>query len=384
MGIDDVSRTINVQSGFGFCTYLRSTFTIPRETSTQEDYHVSNRGPMHFGVDDVSRTVNRQTGTTYHTYSSNTLAIPRQTGSGFCVNPHSTLAIPRKTSTQGDYQLSEGGSMHMGTDDGSRSINAETCSALHTNQRSTITILIPRKTSTKANCHVSNGNSMHQVNAKTGIESDSQTSAVPQLEKEIFNVPIKDQYAQSNGVARNELPMILTSISLAGLFGIYAVVCCISFVTIFLKMARGGRGRGRVRTRGGIREGVRQGMHSSVGTDKQVVNQESSGFAPIPQAEPVVSEVGVGVGVAPGVQIHQSAPPSSVILGHPGVLPVPAASATTKAGSSGPAVFSDAVSGSTRQTVGSRSSGSAETATSSTPAGSGSGPRLGQSVYSGG
>ncbi|KAF6145158.1 hypothetical protein GIB67_020349 [Kingdonia uniflora] len=111
MGIDDVSRTNNVQSGYGFYTNLCSTFTIPRgtvqatynalrtmngqtfsgfytnaqlstltsprETSTQEDYHVSNGGPMHFGVGDISRTINRPTRTVFYTYSRNTLAIPK-------------------------------------------------------------------------------------------------------------------------------------------------------------------------------------------------------------------------------------------------------------------------------------------------------------------
>lgn len=32
------------------------------------------------------------------------------------------------------------------------------------------------------------------------------------------------------------LPVMLTSIGLAGVFGIYAVVCCISFVFVFLKV----------------------------------------------------------------------------------------------------------------------------------------------------
>ncbi|KAF6174628.1 hypothetical protein GIB67_006280, partial [Kingdonia uniflora] len=332
----NASRYINGQTCSEFHTKAQlSTLTSPRETSTQEDYHVSNGGPMHFGVDDVSRTINRQTGTAFQTYSRSTLAIPRemgtqkeycvsnggdihfginvvsttinrQTESGFRVNPHSTLAIPMETSTQGNYQLSNRGF---------RFINAQTCSALHTNPRSTVTIPIPRKTSTKENCHASNGNSMHHgisdvsriingqtgsgvhsnshialvipwetntqaddggvmhlavdnffrtideitgfrvhtnplskftnprdtstqahdsisnrgvaqldtndaymaANAKTGIESDSQTSATPHLAREIFNVLIKCEYAQSNSVADNELPMMLTSINLLGL-----------------------------------------------------------------------------------------------------------------------------------------------------------------------
>ncbi|KAF6145155.1 hypothetical protein GIB67_020346 [Kingdonia uniflora] len=114
---------------------------------TQEEYCVSNGGDIHHKINALSTTINRQT------------------GSGFRVNPHSTLAIPRETSTQGNYQLSDGGAMHMGTDDGSRSINAQTFSAR-----------VAQKTSTKVNYHVSNGNSMHQgisdvsriINGQTG------------------------------------------------------------------------------------------------------------------------------------------------------------------------------------------------------------------------
>ncbi|KAF6148598.1 hypothetical protein GIB67_042557 [Kingdonia uniflora] len=334
LGVHDVSRTIDGKTTSQFCTGLLSTLTISRETSTQEDYHASNGGPMHFDVDDVSRTINRQNGTAFHTYSRSTLAVPREIGTQeeYCVSNGGDIhlkinvvstTINRETSTQGDYQLSDGGAMHMGTDDGFRSINAQNCSTLHTNLRSTVTIPISRKISTKANCHVSNGNSMHQgiyevsriingqigsgvqltlilhlvipremntqaddggvmhlaadnvfrtvdeitgsrvhtnplskftnpstqaddsisnrgiaqldtndayraANAKTGIKSDSQTSATPQLAREIFNVWIKGEYAQSNGVVDNEPPMMLTSINLAGLFGIYAVVYCIS------------------------------------------------------------------------------------------------------------------------------------------------------------
>ncbi|KAF6134210.1 hypothetical protein GIB67_008025 [Kingdonia uniflora] len=217
----DASRTMNGQTCSRFHTNSQfSSLTIPRKTSTQEDYHVSNGGPMYFGVDDVSRTINRQTGSAFHTYS------------------RSTLTIPRETSTQGDYQVSVGGATHMDTDDGSRTINAQTCSALHTYPHSTITIPIPRETctqaddggvmhlaidnvfrtineitgsgvyanphctftnprdiSTQADDSVSNSgaaqlgtdDASRAANAKIGIESDSQTSARPQLAREISN-----------------------------------------------------------------------------------------------------------------------------------------------------------------------------------------------------
>ncbi|KAF6153196.1 hypothetical protein GIB67_016675 [Kingdonia uniflora] len=305
MGIDDVSRTINAQSDFGFHTNLRSIFTIPRgvvhatynasrtmngktcsgfhtnaqpstltsprETSTQEDYHVSNGGPMHFSVDDVSRTINRQTGTAFHTYSRSTVAIPRyprrstmveqllrvleeplsnrcfimssstskqgiydvsriineQTGSEVHINSHITLVIPRETNTQADDR----GVMHLAIDNVFKTINEITGSVVHTNPLSKFT-----NPSTQADDSISNrgaaqldiNDAYRATNAKTGIEYDNQTSVTPQLARTIFNVWIKGEYAQSNGVVDNEPPMMLTYISLAGLFGIYAVVCCIS------------------------------------------------------------------------------------------------------------------------------------------------------------
>ncbi|KAF6165421.1 hypothetical protein GIB67_017903 [Kingdonia uniflora] len=65
---------------------------------------------------------------------------------------------------------------------------------------------------------------------------------------------------------------------------------------------------------------------SGVVADEAVVSQESSGSVPIPQTEPIVFEAGVSVGLAPGVQLHQGTPLTPVIPGHPGVVPVPAAS----------------------------------------------------------
>ncbi|KAF6144067.1 hypothetical protein GIB67_007528 [Kingdonia uniflora] len=91
-------------------------------------------------------------------------------------------------------------------------------------------------------------------------------------------------------------------------------------------MARGGRGRGHAETREGIRGGVHQGLRGGAVADEPVVSRESSGSVPIPQTEPIVSEAGVGVGVATGVKIHQGAPPAPVLPRHPGVLPVSAAS----------------------------------------------------------
>ncbi|KAF6146287.1 hypothetical protein GIB67_008171 [Kingdonia uniflora] len=65
-------------------------------------------------------------------------------------------------------------------------------------------------------------------------------------------------------------------------------------------MARGGSGRGRARTHGGIYEGLRSGV--------------------------VAEAAGVGVGILPGVQIHQGTLPTPVIPEQAGILPVTAAS----------------------------------------------------------
>ncbi|KAF6169408.1 hypothetical protein GIB67_010633 [Kingdonia uniflora] len=243
LGTDDVSRMTNELTESKFIFNPSDTLRNFRETSTQEDYHVSNGGLMHFGVDDVSRTINRQSGTAFHTYLRSTLAISREMG------------------TQEEYCVSNGGDIHLGINVVSTTINRQTGSEFHVNPHSTLAI--PRKTSTKVNCHVfkwkfhaprdtstqtddsisnrgvaqlDTNDAYRAANVKTRIESDSQTFAIPQLAREIFNVPIKGEYAQSNGGADNELPMMLTSISLAGLFGIYAIVCCISWVFVYLKV----------------------------------------------------------------------------------------------------------------------------------------------------
>ncbi|KAF6172507.1 hypothetical protein GIB67_007020 [Kingdonia uniflora] len=58
--------------------------------------------------------------------------------------------------------------------------------------------------------------------------------------------------------------------------------------------------------------------------NEPVISLKSLGSVPILQTELVVSEDGVSVGAVPGAQIHQGTPPTPVLPGHLGDLPVPA------------------------------------------------------------
>ncbi|KAF6153910.1 hypothetical protein GIB67_023687 [Kingdonia uniflora] len=135
------------------------------KTSTKANCHVSNGNSIRQGICDVSRIINGQTGSEVHT------------------NSYIALVIPRETNTQAD----DGGVMHLAINNVFRTIDEITSSGVHTNLLSRFTN--PRDISTQADDYISNraaalldtNDAYRTANAKTDIESDSQSSATPQL-----------------------------------------------------------------------------------------------------------------------------------------------------------------------------------------------------------